>query len=61
MFARRVNLRKPLARKEAVVFPTLRFAVFSFGLLLILLPTTASFGQTGDYLSELAAPGGDSN
>jgi hypothetical protein len=55
MFACRVNLREPLARKETLVFSTLRFNVFSSGLLLVLLPTIASFGQSRDYLSELAA------
>jgi hypothetical protein len=37
------------------VFLTLRFNVFSSGLLLVLLPAVAGFGQTRDYLSELAA------
>jgi hypothetical protein len=41
--------------KEAKVFSTLRFSFFSPGLLLVLLPTMAAFGQTGDYLRELAA------
>lgn len=55
MFACRVKLRKSFARKEAKVFSTLRFSFFSPGLVLALLPTMAAFGQTGDYLSELAA------
>jgi hypothetical protein len=55
MLIGRVNLRKPLARKEALVFSTLRFNAFISGLPLLFLPTIAGFGQTGDYLSELAA------
>jgi hypothetical protein len=37
------------------VFSTLRFNICGSGLLLVFLPMIAGFGQTGDYLSELAA------
>jgi hypothetical protein len=37
------------------MFSRLRFSVFSSGLLLVFLPPIVGFGQTGDYLSELAA------
>jgi len=37
------------------VFSSLRFNVCCSGLLLGLMPTIAAFGQTGDYLSEVAA------
>ena len=37
------------------MFSSFRLNVFSSALLLVLLPTVVCFGQTGDYLSELAA------
>src|SRR5208337_2901695 len=55
MYPCRVNLRKPLAGKEAPVSSTLRFSVCASGLLFLFLPPIAGFSQARDYLSELAA------
>ena len=50
IFAHHVEQRKPLARKEPLVFSSLRLKAFGSRLLTVLLPTMAVFGQTDDYL-----------